>query len=111
MIPRTHVMLLAAVSLTFLAPKLPAQNNCGYIGAIVASDNAQGAPYTIPCTTNESSNSETVTWSVEGTYIQSGYNSSVYWGPNNNAVTGHGTCAVVSGTQVNCNAKMTYDLL
>ena len=92
-------------------PQMLAQNNCGYGSAALVSDNAQGAPYTIACTTTESSNSETVTWSVEGTFIQSGYNSSIYWGPNNNAVTGHGTCMVVSGAQVNCNAKMTYDFL
>ena len=111
MIPRPCLTLLAVLWLVALAPRMLAQNNCGYGSAALVSDNVQGAPYTIPCTTDESSNSETVTWSVEGTFIQSGYTSSIYWGPNNNAVTGHGTCAVVSGTQVNCNAKMTYDFI
>lgn len=77
---RARVRLLF-LSVAFLVPRVLAQTNCGYASASLTSDIVQGAPYAISCTTSESSNSATVTWSVEGTFIQSGYNSRVYWGP------------------------------
>jgi len=90
MTPRPRLQL-CSLMLVLLVPRVVAQANCGYASASLVSDLVQGAPYTISCTTTQSSNSETVTWSVEGTFIQSGYSSQVYWGPSSNAVTGHGT--------------------
>jgi hypothetical protein len=112
MTPRARVQLYSLV-LALLSPRVVAQANCGYASASLVSDIVQGAPYTISCTTTLSSNSATVTWSVEGTFIQSGYSSQVYWGPSLNAVTGHGTCQVVGNPayQLNCSPQMTTDLV
>lgn len=48
---------------------------------------------------------------MEGTFVQSGVASYVYWGPANNSVTGHGTCQVIGKTQINCSALMTPNMV